>query len=128
LDELAIATPVTPMGAQERVLAPHDLTDEEVVIWVATVNAEPADWFSPSTMPLLTQYCRHTVEARRIAELKDRAYAKKDFATYNQLIAAQARESGALAMLATKMRLAQQSTVSHRGNKRPSTARKLWQD
>jgi hypothetical protein len=39
----------------------------------------------------------------------------------------QERESRAIAMLATKMRIAQQSTTNHRGNKRPSAARKPWE-
>jgi hypothetical protein len=39
----------------------------------------------------------------------------------------QARESAAIAMLATKMRIAQQSMTNHRGNKKPTPARKLWE-
>src|SRR5262249_44724476 len=121
--ELAI---VTPLGIQERVKAPHDLTDEETEFWVSVVNAEPADHFTASTVPLLVQYCRHSVESRRVSELKERAFAQKDFAMYERLLQAQARESAALAMLATKMRIAQQSTINQRGNKKAPGRTKLW--
>lgn len=124
--ELAIV-PMTPLGAVERQKPPHDLTDEEVEIWQAVVNTEAADWFSPSTAPLLTQYCRHIVTARQIGELKERATNEMDLATMDKLLQMQARESAAIAMLATKMRIAQQSMTNHRGNKKPTPARKLWE-
>lgn len=123
-------TTLTPMGAVERLSPPLDykLTDEETVVWFGVVNAEAADWFSSSTAPLLAQYCRHVVEARRVSELKEQAFARRDFAAYDRLLQAQARESAAIAMLATKMRIAQQSTTNHRGNaKKPTQARKLWE-
>lgn len=119
--------PVTPLGAVERQKPPHDLTDEEVGVWHGVVNAEAADWFSASTVPLLTQYCRHVVSARQIGELRERAAAEMDLPTLDKLLAMQARESAAIAMLATKMRIAQQSTTNHRGNKKPTQARKLWE-
>ena len=69
---LEIST-VTPMGSVERPKAPHDLTDEEIVEWVAVVNNEAADHFTQSTLPLLTQYCRHIVGARVAREYRKRA-------------------------------------------------------
>jgi hypothetical protein len=124
--DLAI-TQVTPAGVIERQRPPSDLTDEEVEIWHGVVNAEPADWFSASTVPLLTQYCRHVIAAKQIGELKERATAEMDLPTLDKLLQMQARESAAIAMLATKMRVAQQSTTNHRGNKKPTPGRKLWE-
>lgn len=124
--DLAIVQ-VTPAGAVPRQKPPHDLTDEEVEVWQNVVNTEPADWFSPSTVPLLTQYCRHTVAARQIGELKEKAMAEMDLPTLDKLLQMQARESAAISMLATKMRIAQQSMTNHRGNKKPTQARKLWE-
>jgi hypothetical protein len=49
--------------------APYDLTDEQAAEWWAVVNRMPADWFKRETFPLLTQYCRHIIAARRIAKL-----------------------------------------------------------
>jgi hypothetical protein len=119
--------PVTPLGAVARQKPPADLTDEEVEVWAAVVAAEPADWFSPSTVPLLAQYCRHVISAKRVAELIERTTQEMDLAMYDKLLAMQARESGVISTLATKMRIAQQSTTNHRGNKKPTQARKLWE-
>jgi hypothetical protein len=119
--------PVTPLGRVPRLRPPSELTDEEVEVWVSVVDTEAADWFSPSTAPLLTQYCRHVVSARQISELKERAVKEMDLATLDKFQQMLARETAALAMLATKMRIAQQSTTNHRGNKTKAQAKPLWE-
>jgi hypothetical protein len=126
--EMAIA-PVTPMGSVARQKPPSELTDEEVEIWASVVASEPADWFSASTVPLLAQYCRHVISAKRIAELIERhtGDANLAIADYDKLLHMQDRESRVIVTLATKMRIAQQSTTNHRGNKKPTQARKLWE-
>jgi hypothetical protein len=125
---LAVAGPAQ-IERVERQRAPHDLTDEEVEVWAAVTATEPADWFSPSTVPLLAQYCRHAVAARRIAELIERATGDPALSVkdYDRLLAMQERESRTIATLATKMRISQQSTTNHRGNKHPKAARKPWE-
>ena len=125
---LMIAQP-RPVEAVERQRAPHDLTDEETEVWVAIVNSEPADKFTPSTAPLLAQLCRHVVAARRISELIERAGSNPDLpiSTYASLHAMQCNESRTMAALLTKMRLTQQATTNHRGNKLPSVSRKPWE-
>lgn len=127
--ELSIVGPKS-VEIVERQRAPHDLTDEETEIWARVVGSEPADWFSPSTAPLLAQYCRHVVHARRVAELIERATADPDLSigAYDKLLKMQERESRAIATLATKMRIAQQSTTNWRGNKKPSAGRKPWEE
>jgi hypothetical protein len=119
---------VTPLGVQQRIEAPHDLTDEEREVWVAVINAEPADHFTASTAPMLAQYCRHVISSRRVAELIQRAVGGElCIRDYNELLHMQERESRVIATLATKMRISQQSTTNHRGNKnKPTQARKLW--
>ena len=98
---------------------PAELTDEERTQWLNVVNAMPADWFTPETGPLLTQYCRHAVMARRIAQMIQAEVQGVDcdgnpiefsLRDFNRLSQMQDRESRALSMLATKMRLSQQST------------------
>jgi hypothetical protein len=113
----------------DRQKAPHDLNDEETEVWAAVVNAEPADWFSASTVPVLAQYCRHVVNARRIAELKEKATSDPELSVsdYNGLLAMERAETRIIAALARTMRLTQQSTTNHRGNKRPNPARKPWE-
>lgn len=128
--------PASPIDRTERIRPPHDLSDEEVEVWVAVVNTEPADWLSPSVGPLLAQYCRHVVHARRIAELLEKATSHVDPETklptlkvedYDRLLRMQERETGAMTTVATKLRITPQSLTNHRGNKKPSATRKPWE-
>jgi hypothetical protein len=131
---LQIAT--RPVEIVQRQRPPHDLNDEETEIWAAVVDSQPADWFTPATVPLLAEYCRHVIRARRIGELIERATSELDPKTkeptltvedYDRLLKIAERESRAIAMLATKMRVTQQSTTNHRGNKKPMATRKPWE-
>lgn len=128
----AAAMEIAPVGRIETVQrqnAPHELNDEETEVWFAVVNSWAADWFSPANTPLLTQYCRHVVQARRIAELIERATGDPELSVkdYDRLLKVQERESRTIATLATKMRLSQQSTTNHRGNKTQVNPRKPWE-
>lgn len=107
--ELAIASPVT---VQPRPEAPVELTPEQADVWQSVVDALPADWFPAETHPLLAQYCRHTVEARRIGQLIDQecARAEMDVAAYAELLKMQRQETSALKAMASAMRLSQQSS------------------
>lgn len=121
--------PVSPIETVARQRPPHDLTDEEVEVWFAVVNDQAADWFSPSTVPMLAAFCRHAVQARRVAELIEKATSDPDLSIqdYDRLLKMQERESRAISSLATKMRVSQQATTNHRGNKKPNAARKPWE-
>jgi hypothetical protein len=113
----------------ERARAPHDLNDEETEVWVSIVNGEQADWFSPGNIPLLVQLCRHIIHARRIGELLEKATSDKGLlvSDYGRLLKMQDRESRVVALLATKLRLTQQSITTHNGNKKPGSTRKPWE-
>lgn len=127
----ALSVVAMPTERIERQLPPAELTEEQRGVWFEVVEAEPADWFSPSTRPLLAQYCRHVVQARRIGELIEDATADPDLKPkdYDRLLKMQERESRAVSGLATKMRIAQQSTRTHRGNARTSTGpHKPWEN
>lgn len=127
-DELAVIA-VSPVETVERQSAPHGLTDEETEVWFAVTQCEAADWFSPSTVPLLAQYCKHVIAARRVAELIERATSDPDLnvVDYDRLLKMQERESRCIASLATKMRISQQATTNHRGNHKPKASRKPWE-
>lgn len=116
-----------PIEVVERIKPPHDLHDEEVEVWAAIVSAHPADWFSASSAPLLAQLCRHTIHARRVAELIERTIAAISVDDYDKLLKMQERESRAMASLATKLRLTPQATTNHRGNKVALPAFKPWE-
>ena len=112
--------------------APLDLTPEESDEWRAIVDAMPADWFQRETWPLLAQYVRHTIAARRVAQLIDAemASAEIDLGKLDKLLAAQARETAALKSMAAAMRLAQQSSRtdgSAATEKRKRTVKRLWE-
>jgi hypothetical protein len=113
--------------------APLDLTPEETDIWLETVEAMPADWFPRETWPLLRQWCRHTVTARRVAQLMDAEVARDDvdIMAMDKLQQMQARETAALKALAASMRLSQQASYSARGaggeKGRRATVKRPWE-
>jgi hypothetical protein len=64
------AAALTLVGSVEsipRQRAPADLTSEQAEVWDAVVASQPADWFNKSQLPILIQYCRHVIRARRCA-------------------------------------------------------------
>ena len=112
----SIAGPTAPVGEGTKALVRHpapplDLTPEQSDVWQQVVAALPAGWFPRETWPLLSQYCRHTIDARRIGQLIDQKCAKPDLdvGAYGELLQMQRQETGALKVLAASMRLAQQS-------------------
>ncbi len=113
--------------------APLDLTPEEADVWCETVEALPADWFPRETWPLLRQWCRHTITARRVSQLIDAA-ASRDEVQVGEvcgLLAMQAKETAALKALAASMRLSQQASYSARGaggeKSRRATVKRPWE-
>lgn len=120
----AIAVPT--VVAVERPDAPYDLTDEQTAEWWAIVNRMPADWFPKETHPLLAQYCRHIVRARRLAQLIDAAEKGEqlDVKEYRDLLRSEEEQSRALSTLATKMRISQQTTYD-KSKKKPTT-KAVW--
>src|SRR3954468_15165080 len=128
----AAALAVTMPAAVEivnRQLPPDDLADDEAGVWMAVVNTFPADWFTPATAPVLAQYCRHVIHARRLGDWLQRATSDPDLSAkaYDRLLKMQERESRAIAALATKMRISQQATTNHRGNSTSAAPGKPWE-
>ncbi len=121
--------PVTPVGQTDRPAPPDELNDEEAEEWLAVVNRLPADWFARETFPLLVQYCRHVVTARRISQLIEalQEQEKLDMKAYASALRMQARESGVIASLATKMRISQQSTYDKSKKKGNGGKAKPWE-
>jgi hypothetical protein len=127
----AAANEIAAIGKLETVQrpdAPYDLTDEQVDEWRAVVARLPADWFTRETHALLAQYCRHVVRARRIAQLIDQAEKSDPFDVkeYRDLLRSEEEQSRAIASLATRMRLTQQTTYD-KSKKKPATGRKPWE-
>lgn len=113
----------------ERPDAPYDLTDEQSAEWWAVVNRLPADWFPRETHSMLADYCRHVVKSRRISQLVASAESADaiDVDVLDKLYKMAERESRAISSLATRMRMSQQATSTHRANKGTNGVRKPWQ-
>lgn len=112
---------------------PNELTEEMKLEWKAVVNRLPPDWFSRETHSLLTQYCRHILAARRVAQLIEHIEKSEDFnyQDYDQLLRMQERESRNISSLATRMRITQQAKYSHKtahtAAKNYSNTKKPWE-
>lgn len=109
---------------------PHELTPEQADEWLAITERMPAEWFPRETHAMLTQYCRHVVAARRVAQLIARAEKSKqlDVDEYDKLLKMQEREGRAMSSLATRMRITQQATVRAESAKKPSQVSAPWED
>jgi hypothetical protein len=120
-----------PLEAYARQPLPPEIIGEEAEEYVRIVNAYPADWIEPAAVPLLVQFCRHVVQARRVAEVLERVVGQQEtqMAFYSDLLKEQRAESASLASLATKLRLTPQSRRNDRGNVQPvaRTGRPPWE-
>lgn len=121
----------SPISAIDRPEPATELTPEQRLVWIQVVNSLPAEWFDDYSTQSLTQYCRHVIEARRIAglieQLLDDAGESIDIVeftqAYDKLLKLQERESRMIASLMTKMRLTQQSTWSDQKSKSTNRAK-----
>ncbi len=101
---------------------PEELSDDEKETWKAITATQPPDWWRVDTFPLLTAYCSHIENARRIDRLltavRTDEYMRNDdlsFTAYlnclNTLLRSRDRESRALVNLARSMRISQQAMI-----------------
>lgn len=114
-----------------RAKPPIELNEEEKVEWGAITKRLPAEHFRTENLPLLTQYCRHIVKARKVSMLlhqEESGPAGLDLELYDRLLKMQERESRCLASLATKMRLSQQAVYSARKTRPTSGPKPPWED
>jgi hypothetical protein len=79
---------------------------------------------------VLVQYCRHIIEARRIGQLIAQMVGKKrfDLDQYEQLLRMQDKEGRSVSMLATRMRLTQQSRYDKKRKTGNVIAQRPWQE
>lgn len=112
--DIAAKMTADAVAVVERPAPELNLTPEEADVWVRTVNVMPADWFRAETFPLLEQWCRHTVTARRVSQLIDHAMARDavDQAELKELLGMQAKETSSLKALAASMRISQQASYT----------------
>lgn len=97
-----------------RVPPPADLTHEQRLVWMRTVNAKPAEWFDDSHLPLLAQYCRHVATADMLTAQINTFQAEwlmrdDGVQRLKRLCSIRATETQWIATLARHMRLTHQS-------------------
>ena len=99
-----------------RLRPPDELTAEQSKEFERIVITMPAEWFVPANTSLLTQYCRHVVMARRIAELIEAMISGEvqDMKGLAKLQRAQIAESKIIHQLMTAMRMTPQSVSPSR--------------
>lgn len=103
---------------------PDSLTREQRELWDSIIRAVPKDWFSAENMPLLEQYC--VLIDRTRAVNKKLNGEKIGTNIYFRLLSLEHKFTRHLAMLATKMRIAQQSTYDKSRRKGAKDLRPAW--
>ena len=107
--------------------APEDLTKPEKVLFGEIVAARPADYFDAATIPMLAEYCRIPSElslyAGAISKYKvSWLNADDGLKRLKELTGMRDKAQKRMALLATKMRLAQQSRyIAHSGKSKPKS-------
>jgi hypothetical protein len=117
--------------------APKDLTAAQRKVWTDTVATEASDVFrGEARLQMLRDYCRHAVEADRLAVVIDEfdmAWLASDDGVrrYDKLAGLRDREARAAADKATKLRLTNQSRYTPQAaataGKNGGAARKPWE-
>lgn len=112
----------------KRPQSPSELTNEESVEWDRVVGSMPADWFKPETYAMLAQYCRHVVGSRKMSQLVEAAENGPvlDTKELERLYRMREREGRAASMLATRMRMTQQ-TYYDKQKRRNTGTEKPWE-
>jgi len=101
---------------QYRLPAPPTLSPAEKAVWVTLVKSRPAQWFGAEHIGVVTQYCRHKIQADIIADqlnaFNPQWLADEDgLKRYDKLAGMLERETRAIAALMRSMRLTQQSLM-----------------
>ena len=110
----AASLSVFPVTMGQRPAPPGCLTDEESKDWMIIVNRLPPDWFPEESWPLLIAYCRHIAASNRIYEQMSKTGDLADtdnLKLFDRLAKMHERETRTQAVLATKLRLTQQSRM-----------------
>lgn len=131
----AASAEVISIDLATRPRAPEELIVSEASLWNEIVASRPADFFDAASIPLLVEYCRVKTQLDQVAislnEFEDEWLKKADgLRRYKELAMLQDKAQSRLVILATKMRLAQQSRFvpNHSKNRpNPSGGPKPWE-
>lgn len=127
------ALTVVPLGVAARIPPPDALTHAQRVLWLAVTHAKPVDWFGEDSSPLLNEYVRAVCMLNDLEHRIRRALGNGEDPMLgpeiDKLTRLRDRESKRAIMLATKLRLTQQSRYTPQAaataNKRVGA--RLWE-
>ena len=120
----AHAADIATLPVVPRPKPPASLNEEQAREWDAVVARMPMGWFTRETEPILEAYCQQTVWQRVLnAELE----AARGTPKFMQLIKLANDTAKTLLLLATKMRLTQQSTYD-KTKKKPIRVETPWDE
>jgi hypothetical protein len=126
---------VGTLAVVSRIAPQQALPDDQMRIWLATVNSKPAEWFGSEHIPMLLEYVRHVTTADMLTKQIEGFDPKwmddaEGLVRMDRLTKMRAREATVIHVLARSMRLTHQSI--YRADKaatltdRPK-GRKPWQ-
>lgn len=84
---------------------PEHLTDEQGLIWRDIMASPISSMIHPEAHPIVEEYCRAAVNARRIARMIEGLPDHPEIEDLDRLLNMQARAQRSLASLAEKLRL-----------------------
>jgi hypothetical protein len=93
---------------------PSTLNADEAKVWRVTVKVMPPGWFPYQTHALLEGYCRQVAGLPYIDGLLAAAKKANNMVEWRKLVSLRRLELKSIALLATKMRLAQQSSYDYK--------------
>ncbi len=98
----------------QRMEPPESLTPAQISTWRAVVATKPPEWFAADSAPVLVAYCKAVESFEHLSRHVEKYQAKKrlnaaGLKSYGYALQAQEKQAKLIAMLATKMRLVQQS-------------------
>lgn len=102
---------------------PASFNDAQKEVWRATILAMPEDWFSTENLPILESYCVTVDRSRTLTKRLNKVPAGSKL--YFKLIHMEQKFARSIAMLATKMRIAQQSTYD-KSKRKPKSVKPDW--
>jgi hypothetical protein len=112
-----LTLPVVP-----RPSALPSLTPQQAVEWDAIVARMPSTWFLRETEPMLESYCKQIILLRELGQQLEAAKGTPD---WERLFKLHNDGNKVLVLLATRMRLTQQSTYD-KSKKKPVQAASPW--